>query len=69
MIQTVTVDIMNEKVLKLLQDLEYLQLIRLRKEEKPEATINRALTHKGAMTKQLLADVDNQLNDLRHGWE
>jgi hypothetical protein len=32
--QTVTIDIINSKALKLLQDLELLKLIRLRKEKK-----------------------------------
>lgn len=67
MIQTVTIDIINDKALKLLQDLELLQLIRMRKEESPTPTIW-AERYKGAMSKQSISDIDNQLNELRNGW-
>lgn len=69
MIQTVTIDIINDKALKLLQDLKLLQLIRMRKEKAPLTATNWATRYKGAMAKQPLADIDNQLKELRHGWE
>jgi hypothetical protein len=69
MIKTVTIDINNEKALKLLQDLELLQLIRMRKEKAQPASVNWAERYKGAMTKQSLSDIDNQLNELRSSWE
>ncbi len=68
MIQTVTIDIMNEKAMKLLQDLEQLQLIRLRKEENTPLT-KKNINYKGAMKKQNLEEVDDQLEKLRNGWE
>ncbi len=67
--QTVTVDILNSKALRLLQDLELLQLIHVRKEKKEPTAINWASKHKGAMAKQPLTDIDKQLNELRNGWE
>ena len=68
--QSLIVDIINTKALKLLQDLELLQLIRLRK-EKPQTIlpVNWADKYKGAMTKQPLSEIDRQLNDLRNEWE
>lgn len=69
MIQTVTIDIINNKALKLLQDLELLQLIRVHKEKTQPSSINWAAQYKGAMAKQALTDIDNQLNELRNGWE
>jgi len=66
--QTVTIDIINAKALKLLQDLELMQLIRLHK-EKVQSSVSWADRHKGAMSKQPLAEIDNQLNELRNGWE
>jgi hypothetical protein len=69
MIQTVVIDIINEKVLKLLQDLELLQLIRVRREEAQLIPATSTARYKGAMSKQPLADIDNQLSDLRNGWE
>lgn len=69
MIQTVTIDIINDKALKLLQDLELLQLIRMRKEKAPLTATNWAARYKGAMSKQPTSDIDNQLDELRNGWE
>jgi len=66
--RTITIDIINEKVLKLLQELEQLQLIRMRK-EKSQSSDDCSSKYKGSMTKQPLASVDEQLNDLRNGWE
>ena len=70
MIQTVTIDIINEKALKLLQDLELLKLIRLRKEKTSLANTNESLVkYKGTMSKQSQQDIDDQLNQLRNEWE
>ena len=68
--QTLTIDILNNKALKLLQDLELLNLIRVRKEKDQNgAVINWAAKYKGAMSKQSLSDIDYQLNELRNEWE
>jgi len=68
--QTVTIDIINNKAVRLLQDLELLQLIRVRREKQmPVTAVNWAVKYKGAMTKQPLTDIDNQLNELRNEWE
>lgn len=67
--QTITIDIINNKALRLLQDLELLQLIRMRREKDPTTTTDWADKYKGAMTKQPLTDIDSQLNELRNGWE
>lgn len=68
MIKTVTIDIINEKAMKLLEDLELLQLIRLRQDKTPSQA-NWAQRYKGAMSKQALPDVNSQLNELRNGWD
>jgi hypothetical protein len=68
--QTITIDILNSKAIKLLQDLELLQLIHMRREKTPPTTgTNWAAKYKGAMTKQPLSDIDKQLNELRNEWE
>lgn len=68
--QTVVVDILNKKAVKLLQDLESLKLIRLRKEERQEENmVDWAVKYKGAMAKQSLTEINNQLNQLRNEWE
>jgi hypothetical protein len=68
--QTVTIDIINAKAIRLLQDLENLQLIRVRKEKQQSSSkINWTKKYKGAMTKQPLNVVDNHLNELRNEWE
>lgn len=68
--QSITIDILNSNALKLLQDLELLKLIRVRKEPVQEkSSVNWAAKYKGAMTKQPLTEIDKQLNDLRNEWE
>ncbi len=69
MIQTITIDIINDKALKLLQDLELLQLIRLHKEKELPHSSTSVKSFKGSMTKQPQIDIDTQLNELRNGWE
>lgn len=65
--QTITIDIINEKALKLLQDLELLKLIRVRK-EKTSGSMDWS-KYKGAMTRQPIKEVDDQLTKLREEWE
>lgn len=68
--RTLTIDIINKKAVRLLQDLELLQLIRVRRgTQEPLNTTNWVAKYKGAMTKQPLSDIDNQLNELRNEWE
>jgi len=69
--RTITIDILNEKALKLLKELERLKLIRVRGNKNNDKSAD-ALDwskYKGAMSKQPLSDVDKQLNDLRSEWE
>lgn len=56
--------------MKLLEDMELLQLIRVHTEAK-EYSSNKSwiAKYKGAMTKQSLPEVDAQLKELRDGWE
>lgn len=65
--QTLKVDIINDKALSLLKDLELLQLIRLHDEE-ISSPIDYS-KYKGAMTKESVVEVDDQLQNLREGWE
>ncbi len=68
--ETVTIDILNSKAVRLLHDLELLQLIRVRKEKsQTETQINWSEKYKGAMSNQPLSNIDNQLNELRSAWE
>ena len=68
--QTLTIDIINDKAVKLIQDMELLKLIRIRREKKQqEGSINWSAKYKGAMQKQPLNEVDEQLNDIRSSWE
>ena len=65
--KTITIDIINEKAIHLLQDLELLKLIRLRKGKVGQLTD--WTKYKGAMSKEPISEVDRQLNDLRNEWE
>ena len=66
--QTITIDILNKNAVRLLQDLELLNLILMHNEKtEPAPQTNWAVKYKGAMTKQPLTEIDKQLNDLRSG--
>jgi len=68
--RTITIDIIDEKVLNLLRDLEMLDLIRLRKENTGEKIAAMDWTkYKGAMSKQSISEIDRQLTELRSEWE
>lgn len=67
--QTVIIDILNQKAMRLLQDLELLQLIRLRKDKTQAIVGYDGRKYKGAMSKQSTSEIDSQLNELRSGWE
>lgn len=68
--KTVTIDIINKEAIRLLRDLELLKLIRLRREKQVQkSSVDWRAKYKGAMTKQPLADIDHQLNELRNEWE
>jgi len=68
--QTITIDIINEKAFKMIEDMELRKLIRVRKKKlQKEGEINWASKYKGAMYKQPLDEVDDQLHDLRGSWE
>jgi hypothetical protein len=68
--KTIIIDIINEKAVKLLQDLELLQLIRMHREKpQPDTHSNLTAKYKGAMQKQAVIEIDNQLNELRKAWD
>ncbi len=70
MIQTVTVDIINSNAMRLLNDLELLQLIRIRKEtETSDTVVDWINKYKGKMTKQSLSEIDTQINDFNSIFE
>ena len=66
--KTITIDIIDEKAIHLLQDLELLKLIRLRKGKAGHKGTDWG-KYKGAMSKQPISEVDRQLNELRNEWE
>ncbi len=68
--KTLTIDIINEKAIRLLQELESLKLIRVRKEKTNTSDpISWNNLYKGLMKKQTHAEIDSQLNSLRSEWE
>ncbi len=70
MMPSITLDIINEKALDPLRNLELLNLIRLRKDKPGEKTADMDWAkYKGAMSQQSLDEIDQQLNELRSEWE
>lgn len=65
--QTVTIEIINNKALALLKTLELMNLIRLRTSpSKKETHTKKWAKYKGAMSKQSIEDIDNQIQELRN---
>ncbi|MES2702994.1 MAG: hypothetical protein V4649_10160 [Bacteroidota bacterium] len=68
--QTVVVDIISDKALKLLHFLERLRLIHVRAERPAQqSAVNWEAKYKGKMTKQSLEQIGKQLKDMREEWE
>lgn len=72
--KTVMIDILNEQVMKLLQDLELLKLIRVHQPESNTQTSETSIPYsisrlKGAMTKQPVDEIEAQLNQFRNEWD
>lgn len=68
--QTIRVDILNRKAVRLLKDLESLKLIKLHKEAKTsKPTSDFSKKYKGSLSKQNPKEVDEQLSQLRNEWE
>jgi|688.fasta_scaffold994510_2 rRNA processing protein Krr1/Pno1 len=70
--KTITIDLLNNKALKLLQDLELLDIIRLHKtdENQTKSNIERwDIRFKGAMSKQSINTIDDEQKKLRDEWE
>lgn len=70
--RTITIEVMNEGVIPLLQNLEQLQLLRLSWDGQ-RLTTDRPLVayqakYEGKMTPQPLEEIDRQLKELRDEW-
>jgi hypothetical protein len=66
--RTITIDIINEKAIILLRDLELLKLIRLRKDTTKKTTETNWLQYKGLMSKEPIDMINRQLDELRNQW-
>ena len=66
---TITVDILDDKALNLLKDLEALKIIKLHPEKETTSNTDSIKKYKGLMTKQSPEEIDRQINDLRNEWE
>ena len=62
-IRSVTIDLLNDKALNLLENLETVQIIRLHKVQTSDAQLS--AKYKGKMTQQTRDEIDSQLNELR----
>ena len=68
---TITLDILDDKAINLLKDLEAMNVIRIQSnsDELKTPSQNLSAKYSGAMTKQPLEEIDKQLNDLRNEWD
>jgi hypothetical protein len=66
--QTITIDIINDKALDLLKNLQDLNLIRLHQSTLQKKDTSAVRFLKGKMTKQPIEEVERQLRELRGSW-
>jgi hypothetical protein len=67
--RSVTIDILNDKVIKLLKELESLNLIKVRSSKKAGSRNDEWINkYKGSISKQPTDDIDKQLNEIRDEW-
>lgn len=68
---TLTIEVLNKKALKLLKDLEQLDIIRVRNNKSLDhATPNHHITaYKGSMKAQTMGEINQQLENLRNEWQ
>lgn len=69
MIKTVTLDIINEKALLLLHNLEDLNLVKLHQVEESNADASWFQSFKGSITKQTPEQIEQQFQSLRNEWK
>lgn len=72
--QTFVVEVLNDKAVPLLRDLENLDIIRLipqpgGKPEMSTSTERLSERFRGSISKELAADLHRQLDDMRNEWE
>ena len=69
--RTVTLDILDDKAISLLKDLEALNIIRIQDDHEDETIkpVNSFTKYKGQMSGQSIEEIDKQLNDLRNEWD
>ena len=71
MMKTVTLDILNDKAMNLLKELELMKLVRVRRQTSvsKNSKMDLVAKYKGAMTPQHKEEIDHQLNELRNEWD
>ena len=67
--KTIILEILDDKALRLLEDLESLKVIRLHHEKCSNKKLEESFIskYKGAMTTEPLSEIDKQLTELREG--
>jgi hypothetical protein len=67
--QTLTIDIINDKAIKLLQEMEALGLIKIHEKRSVSGNLNDIRKLMGSMTKQPIEEIEAHLKELRDAWE
>jgi sugar-specific transcriptional regulator TrmB len=67
--QTITIEILDDTALAILNDLALQQMIKVQQINPTVYQAAQMKSLKGAMKKQLITDVENQLNELRNDWK
>ena len=66
--KTIVIDLINEKAIDMLKGMEALELIKVHQGEDKHYDPTKILSLAGKMTKQPMADIEQQLKSMRDEW-
>ncbi len=66
---TVNIKVLNEKAMKLLEELEDLQLIKVLDKKMPRNKTNMSEKLAGSLTKEQAEQMDKELQEMRSEWQ
>lgn len=67
--ETVTVEIKSSKAMKLLKDLENLDIIKIHQSEQKSSTKDKASKYRGSISKESADELLKHVDEMRNEWE
>jgi hypothetical protein len=67
--KTLTIQILDQKAMDLIKEMENQHLLKINKSQQSKSTIDWVTKYKGSMSVESLEQTDQQLEELRGAWE